>query len=301
MVAGQRARVQGPLKPSFEAAQGHRGRSACLPTGWRQANGRPMQAVDGRDPQERDRFIPCRSGDGRVLRQPSVHTGSGFSANAAATIASQQSPCAVVDLDRLLASDVLWPAGIDALATGATLPPREPEDHAADDFSQPRGSSNRSHRIGRQACSGLALGRSLLETGSGAASHLRFLADPGRRGCCQICCHENIPQRSPQRRKPCICRAFAMRRRGLEPPPGYPGPGPQPGNPGARCVRAVAQSPIRHRGMRDLDASDRVDVAEDVARPTSQGPGSWPGRHAPTARTRWTSVRSPASGHSEQP
>ena len=28
-----------------------------------------------------------------------------------------------------------------------------------------------------------------------------------------------------------------MRRRGLEPPPGYPGPGPQPGDPDVRCVQ----------------------------------------------------------------
>jgi hypothetical protein len=32
---------------------------------------------------------------------------------------------------------------------------------------------------------------------------------------------------------------FRMRRRGLEPPPGYPGPGPQPGNPGVRYVLCV--------------------------------------------------------------
>jgi hypothetical protein len=30
-----------------------------------------------------------------------------------------------------------------------------------------------------------------------------------------------------------------MRRRGLEPPPGYPGPGPQPGNPTVICVQCV--------------------------------------------------------------
>src|SRR5687768_7839404 len=36
-----------------------------------------------------------------------------------------------------------------------------------------------------------------------------------------------------------------MRRRGLEPPPGYPGPGPQPGNPGATYVHIAPERPIR--------------------------------------------------------
>jgi hypothetical protein len=44
----------------------------------------------------------------------------------------------------------------------------------------------------------------------------------------------------PRTTKAPTCGAFAyMRRRGLEPPPGYPGPGPQPGNPAVISVRAA--------------------------------------------------------------
>ena len=48
-----------------------------------------------------------------------------------------------------------------------------------------------------------------------------------------------------QKEKPRLCGAFAMRRRGLEPPPGYPGPGPQPGAStnsaiGARATASIA-------------------------------------------------------------
>jgi hypothetical protein len=43
-------------------------------------------------------------------------------------------------------------------------------------------------------------------------------------------------------------RGFAaMRRRGLEPPPGYPGPGPQPGAAGVLCVHCVPDRPLRPR------------------------------------------------------
>jgi hypothetical protein len=43
-------------------------------------------------------------------------------------------------------------------------------------------------------------------------------------------------------------RGFAeVRRRGLEPPPGYPGPGPQPGNPAVRCVHSVPDRPLHPR------------------------------------------------------
>src|SRR5918995_5119494 len=44
-------------------------------------------------------------------------------------------------------------------------------------------------------------------------------------------------------------RAFAglsyMRRRGLEPPPGYPGPGPQEDLRGVRCVRLALERRFR--------------------------------------------------------
>ena len=36
-----------------------------------------------------------------------------------------------------------------------------------------------------------------------------------------------------------VVQGLPMRRRGLEPPPGYPGPGPQPGNPGVISVLCV--------------------------------------------------------------
>jgi hypothetical protein len=36
-----------------------------------------------------------------------------------------------------------------------------------------------------------------------------------------------------------------MRRRGLEPPPGYPGPGPQPGHPSVRSVQIAQERPDR--------------------------------------------------------
>ena len=61
-------------------------------------------------------------------------------------------------------------------------------------------------------------------------------------------------------------RGFRMRRRGLEPPPGYPGPGPQP------CKPAHQIRPMRpgRPGLR-TEWTD-LDVAADVA--TSQG--GWP-------------------------
>ena len=81
-------------------------------------------------------------------------------------------------------------------------------------------------------------------------------------------CHENLPhpggRNRPGTKKPRKCGAFTMRRRGLEPPPGYPGPGPQPCNPGVRSVLCVHAS----RTSTDLDTTDvmdDLDVAADVA------------------------------------
>jgi hypothetical protein len=52
--------------------------------------------------------------------------------------------------------------------------------------------------------------------------------------------------KDPETRKSPATRGFRdMRRRGLEPPPGYPGPGPQPGNPGVISVRCVPDRPYR--------------------------------------------------------
>jgi hypothetical protein len=73
------------------------------------------------------------------------------------------------------------------------------------------------------------------------------------------------PPRGPPRRKPCVCRAFVMRRRGLEPPPGYPGPGPQPGNPRVRSVHFASERPPSCAGADDMDWSGDLDVATDVA------------------------------------
>jgi predicted helicase len=88
-----------------------------------------MQAVRGRDPQERDRLVPLAAATDEYADSLLIHTGSGFSANAAATIAAQRSPCEVVDLERLLQSDVVWPLSIDALDTGAKKPPQDPQEH----------------------------------------------------------------------------------------------------------------------------------------------------------------------------
>jgi hypothetical protein len=51
--------------------------------------------------------------------------------------------------------------------------------------------------------------------------------------------HPRRPDQSTQRKSPAKRGFLMMRRRGLEPPPGYPGPGPQPGNPGVRSVQCV--------------------------------------------------------------
>jgi len=58
-----------------------------------------------------------------------IHTGTGFSPNAEATITRQQTPCRVVTLARLLRSDVEWPDDIDKLKTGAPLAARQPRPH----------------------------------------------------------------------------------------------------------------------------------------------------------------------------
>src|SRR5262245_42065516 len=68
-------------------------------------------------------------------------------------------------------------------------------------------------------------------------------------------CHRPLPAKLPPRwqddlraRKSPAERGFAaMRRRGLEPPPGYPGPGPQPGLASVLCVHCVPDRPLRPR------------------------------------------------------
>ena len=53
------------------------------------------------------------------------------------------------------------------------------------------------------------------------------------------------PTTNPRNEKPADAGLHDMRRRGLEPPPGYPGPGPQPGRASARCVRIAPDRPDR--------------------------------------------------------
>ena len=65
-------------------------------------------------------------------------------------------------------------------------------------------------------------------------------------------CHENLPppsrhKRPTRRKSPANAGLSRMRRRGLEPPPSNPGPGPQPCNPGVRSVQIVRRCPERPR------------------------------------------------------
>src|SRR5687767_13124775 len=54
--------------------------------------------------------------------------------------------------------------------------------------------------------------------------------------------------RWPRTRKPRRAGLFGVRRRGLEPPPGYPGPGPQPGASTNSAIGARAGASIALRG-----------------------------------------------------
>jgi hypothetical protein len=68
----------------------------------------------------------------------------------------------------------------------------------------------------------------------------------GEHGCSPVAigrCREKLPpskrSRSRTTKAPRTRGFQKVRRRGLEPPPGYPGPGPQPCNPGVRSVQCV--------------------------------------------------------------
>ncbi len=52
----------------------------------------------------------------------------------------------------------------------------------------------------------------------------------------------------PKNKKAPHLQGFSMRRRGLEPPPGYPGPGPQPGASTNSAIGARAGASIALRG-----------------------------------------------------
>ena len=70
----------------------------------------------------------------------------------------------------------------------------------------------------------------------------------GWRGeCCQRVATASVrllDDRTRDAKSPAV-RGLSMRRRGLEPPPGKPGPGPQPGNPSVRYVRPAPERPMR--------------------------------------------------------
>jgi hypothetical protein len=82
-------------------------------------------------------------------------------------------------------------------------------------------------------------------------------------------CQKNRPPscevRSENEKTPPERGFHEMRRRGLEPPPGYPGPGPQPGNRGVICVHFASERPPSCAGADDMDWSDDLDVATNVA------------------------------------
>ena len=64
-----------------------------------------------------------------------------------------------------------------------------------------------------------------------------------------------------------------VRRRGLEPPPGYPGPGPQPCHPGVRYVQIVRQRPERARIWTQWTVWTIWMLPRMLPRPTALGPG----------------------------
>src|SRR3954447_2630001 len=55
-----------------------------------------------------------------------------------------------------------------------------------------------------------------------------------------------------------------MRRRGLEPPPGYPGPGPQPDSGGVLSVQTALDRHIPSAGEDGADGEDDADVPKSV-------------------------------------
>src|SRR5919198_4018127 len=66
-------------------------------------------------------------------------------------------------------------------------------------------------------------------------------------------------------------QGLLMRRRGLEPPPGYPGAGPQPGPSPAHSVHSAQNRDKPSTQLDDLDGSDAVDVLKAVL---TSGPGA---------------------------
>src|SRR3954465_8932511 len=91
-----------------------------------------------------------------------------------------------------------------------------------------------------------------------------------------------MDEASLRTKKPRKCGASLVRRRGLEPPPGYPGPGPQPGAStnsaiGARATasiaRAVGVESVRWGGylvrthVRPVEeTAKRMDIGKDLTK-----------------------------------
>jgi hypothetical protein len=80
------------------------------------------------------------------------------------------------------------------------------------------------------------------------------MGEPRSPGLPDGCCHERCHGRTRwlrsgrskcEKPKSPALQGLPMRRRGLEPPPGYPGPGPQPGNSTVISVRCVPDRPYR--------------------------------------------------------
>jgi len=71
------------------------------------------------------------------------------------------------------------------------------------------------------------------------------------------------PDSQPAAPDSTLCKV-SMRRRGLEPPPGYPGPGPQPGRPAVISVRSSIPSDAS-AFPDERDAKDGMDVVANVA------------------------------------
>src|SRR5215208_5258573 len=93
-----------------------------------------------------------------------------------------------------------------------------------------------------------------------------------------------------EREKPRRAGLLEVRRRGLEPPPGYPGPGPQPDSGGVLSVQTALDRHIPSAGEDDPDGEDDADVPKSVLTNPPQRARSRVGR---SARPPCASARSP--------
>ena len=99
-----------------------------------------------------------------------------------------------------------------------------------------------------------------------AKSHL-----PGdRKGCVEL--PDPARRAYQETKKPRNAGLSRMRRRGLEPPPGYPGPGPQPGNPGVISVQCV-QIVQNVRGSGHIGRNGRSGCCRGCCHAPDWGPG----------------------------